>query len=177
MFYIYIFGIFGTCTKILSPLYCKTIAFSLFCKHFTCTWALKNYASFLYFPARHNLCAAAMTVAVACSVGCPSGTVFSLNWTINCIHLADSQLLRHTSPSFVVQRSGPLSVELFTSQMTVWRLLQMLLCFSFIHSAFSSFSSLFHYTARTFAKMVFKAVDGRKKVAYERRLHGQTPAP
>lgn len=99
-----------------------------------CRWNL------CFAPARH-LCVATMTAVVACGAGCPDGRN---NKSRSPVSLrgppprAPRFSPRHLP--FVLQRSGQLRVELFTSQLSVWKRLQMLLCFSF--SLFISDSSL-----------------------------------
>lgn len=95
-----------------------------------------------------------MTVVVVCGAGCPDGTAFTRsgdNKSRSPVPLRGLPApLLDISPLFS-RGQGRLRVELFTSQLSVWKRLQMLLCFSFF--------LLLLGAARAFARPVFKALD------------------
>lgn len=95
-----------------------------------------------------------MTVAVVCGAGCPDGIAFTRsgdNKSCSPVPLRGLPApLLDISPLFS-RGQGRLRVELFTSQLSVWKRLQMLLCFSFF--------LLLLGAARAFARPVFKALE------------------
>lgn len=150
-----------------------------FMHSWNCEIIARGHWKFMFhsYFARCDLCAAAMTVVVACGGGCPSGTVFS-----------PSPDNKSSSPPWLAAPYTYIpffcSSEVRAAECWVIHIPTVCLKVAADVTVFSFYSSSLHHSssppsqaACAFAKLDLKTVEGRKKVAYEKRLQSEAPAP